>query len=205
MLQATRLSDQIYTFWSRQKSGHQSGRRGDLVAHQVAGASGRRSGRGRCGHLQYLQQYSYPCVTNPILPSDDKLKAALQKAETKLGGEILGYSREQLAHQMKVSKLLLSEIGCGEIYKPGFDEKLRASLLDVTENVITSFKKNHDTKGLDPQDWALLIKLVLEEEINQDVLDLMDCPPVDKSSDRYKEAVLKAIKKAKSIRISKRM
>ena len=152
-----------------------------------------------------MQQYSYPCVTNPILPSDDKLKEALQKAETKLGGEILGYSREQLAHQMKVSKLLLREIGCGESFKPGFDEKLRASLLDVTENVITSFKKNHDTKGLDPQDWALLIKLVLEEEINQDVLDLMDCPPVDKSSDRYKEAFLKAIKKAKSIRISKRM
>ena len=95
-------------------------------------------------------------MTHPVLPSDDKLKVALQKAETKLGGEILGYSREQLAHQMKVSKLLLTEIGCGEIYKPGFDEKLRASLLDVTENVITSFKKNHDTKGLDPQEWALL-------------------------------------------------
>ena len=134
---------------------------------------------------QYLQQYSYPCVTNPILPSDDQLKVALQKAELKqnLVGEILGYNREQLAHQMKVSKLLLRETGCGESFKPGFDEKLRASLLDVTENVITSFKKNHDTKGLDPQDWALLIKLVLEEEINQDVLVLMDCPPVDKSSD----------------------
>ena len=103
-----------------------------------------------------------------------------------------------MAHQMKVSKLLLREIGCGESFKPGFDEKLRASLLDVTENVITSFKKNHDTKGLDPQDWALLIKLVLEEEINQDVLDLMDCPLVEKSSDKYKETVLKAIKRAKN-------
>ena len=39
-----------------------------LVAHQVAGASGRRSGRGRCGHLKYIpfwqgdivpQQYGY--------------------------------------------------------------------------------------------------------------------------------------------------
>ena len=36
-----------------------------------------------------------------------------------------------------------------------------------------------------------------EEQINQDMLNLMDCPPVDKTSEKYKEAVLKAIKKAK--------
>ena len=43
----------------------------------------------------------------------------------------------------------------------------------------------------------MLVKLAFEEEIYQGVFDMMDCPPVDKTSEKYKEAVLKAIKKAK--------
>ena len=148
---------------------------------------------------------SYSCVSNSLLPSDDKIKVALMKVFLKAGSEKLGYSTQQQAFQMKVTEHLLEEIGCGEAFKPGFGGKLRASLLDATTNALTSFDKNHDLEGLDAQDWALLVKLAFEEEINQDMLDLMDCPPVDKTSERYKEAVLKAIKKAKSIRISKRM
>jgi len=140
---------------------------------------------------------SYSCVSNSILPSDDKIKVALMKVFSKAGGEKLGYSTQQQAFQMKVTEHLLEEIGCGEAFKPGFGEKLRASLLDATSNALTSFDKNHDLEGLDTQDWALLIKQTFEEEINQAMLDLMDCPPVDKTSEKYKEAVLKAIKQAK--------
>ena len=98
---------------------------------------------------------------------------------------------------MKVTEHLLEEIGCGEAFKPGFGGKLRASLLDATSNALTSFEENHDLEGLDTQDWALLVNLAFEGEIYQGVFEMMDCPPVDKTSEKYKEAVLKAIKKAK--------
>ena len=140
---------------------------------------------------------SYSCVSNSLLPSDDKIKVALMKVFLKAGSEKLGYSTKQQSFQMKVTERLLEEIGCGEAFKPGFEGKLRASLLDATTNALTSFDKNHDLEGLDTQEWALLAKLAFEEEIYQEMFDLMDCPPVDKTSEKYKEAVLKAIKKAK--------
>ena len=42
-----------------------------------------------------------------------------------------------------------------------------------------------------------MIELAFKEKVNQDMLDLMDCSFVDKTSETYKEAALKTIKKGK--------
>ena len=54
----------------------------DLVAHLVAGASGRRSGRGRCGHLKL--SHRYPPLRQNYIAINIFRKHTLQHKSSKL-------------------------------------------------------------------------------------------------------------------------